>query len=209
MSGPQRKPLATVDTVTPTLNDKAIISQVGNTVKSSTLQSIYNLFKTGFDTVYATIAQLSNYVTTSQLSTTLTTLPQVASVTINNASVGILNTLPIQIVPSPGVGKAIQVLSCTVSFENTQSDDYQSNLQLQLIDGFSSDAIALSRADFLGGVSATYSQYLTIQQGTSQLSDQIIDNSNVKLSIVGGDPTPNGTPDVTLKVYVVYQIVTL
>lgn len=229
MSGPQRTQLATVASVTPTLTDKAIVSQ-NNTVKTSTFQAIYNLFKTGYDTVYTTTSAvaaqitaalvnyvtnsslastLSNYVTNSQLSTTLTTLPQVANVTINNALIPTLNSNPYQVIPSPGAGKAIQVLSCVVNFDNIQSDDYQSNLQLQLIDGGSGNTIALSRTDFLGGILATYSQYLTIQQGASQLDDQIVSNSNIKLSVVGGDPVPNGSPAVTLKVYVVYQIINL
>jgi hypothetical protein len=229
MSGPQRTQLATVSTVTPTLTDKAIVSQT-NTVKASTFQSIYNLFKTGYDTVYTTTAAvaaqitaaltnyvtnsslastLTGYVTSSQLSTTLTTLPQVASVTINNVSISTLNSIPIQIVPTPGANKAIQVLSCVVNFENTQSDDYISNTQLQLIEGFSGDIIALSRTDFLGGILATYSQYLIMQQAASQLTNQIVSNSNIKLSVVGGNPIPNGSPDVTLKVYVVYQVINL
>ena len=229
MSGPQRTQLATVSTVTPTLTDKAIVSQT-NTVKASTFQSIYNLFKTGYDTVYTTTAAvaaqitaaltnyvtnsslastLTGYVTSSQLSTTLTTLPQVASVTINNVSISTLNSIPIQIVPTPGANKAIQVLSCVVNFENTQSDDYISNTQLQLIEGFSGDIIALSRTDFLGGILATYSQYLIMQQAASQLTNQIASNSNIKLSVVGGNPIPNGSPDVTLKVYVVYQVINL
>lgn len=229
MSGPQRTQLATVSTVTPTLTDKAIVSQT-NTVKASTFQSIYNLFKTGYDTVYTTTAAvaaqitaaltnyvtnsslastLTGYVTSSQLSTTLTTLPQVASVTINNVSISTLNSIPIQIVPTPGANKAIQVLSCVVNFENTQSDDYISNTQLQLIEGFSGDIIALSRTDFLGGILATYSQYLIMQQAASQLTSQIVSNSNIKLSVVGGNPIPNGSPDVTLKVYVVYQVINL
>lgn len=229
MSGPQRTQLATVSTVTPSLTDKAIVSQT-NTVKASTFQSIYNLFKTGYDTVYTTTSAvaaqitaaltnyvtnsslastLTGYVTSSQLSTTLTTLPQVASVTINNPSVAMLNTIPVQIVPAQGANKAIQVLSCVVNFENTQSDDYISNTQLQLIEGFSGDIIALSRTDFLGGILATYSQYLIMQQAASQLTNQIASNSNIKLSVVGGNPIPNGSPDVTLKVYVVYQIINL
>lgn len=229
MSGPQRTQLATVSTVTPTLTDKAIVSQT-NTVKASTFQSIYNLFKTGYDTVYTTTAAvaaqitaaltnyvtnsslastLTGYVTSSQLSTTLTTLPQVASVTINNVSIPILNTIPVEIVPTPGANKAIQVLSCVVNFENTQSDDYISNTQLQLIEGFSGNIIALSRTDFLGGIFATYSQYLIMQQAASQLTDQIVSNSNIKLSVVGGNPIPNGSPGVTLKVYVVYQVINL
>lgn len=229
MSGPQRTQLATVSTVTPTLTDKAIVSQT-NTVKASTFQSIYNLFKTGYDTVYTTTAAvaaqitaaltnyvtnsslastLTGYVTSSQLSTTLTTLPQVASVTINNVSISTLNSIPIQIVPTPGANKAIQVLSCVVNFENTQSDDYISNTQLQLIEGFTGNIIALSRTDFLGGIFATYSQYLIMQQAASQLTDQIVSNSNIKLSVVGGNPIPNGSPNVTLKVYVVYQVINL
>lgn len=229
MSGPQRTQLATVSTVTPTLTDKAIVSQT-NTVKASTFQSIYNLFKTGYDTVYTTTAAvaaqitaaltnyvtnsslastLTGYVTSSQLSTTLTTLPQVASVTINNVSISTLNSIPIQIVPTPGANKAVQVLSCVVNFENTQSDDYISNTQLQLIEGFTGNIIALSRTDFLGGIFATYSQYLIMQQAASQLTDQIVSNSNIKLSVVGGNPIPNGSPNVTLKVYVVYQVINL
>lgn len=229
MSGPQRTQLATVSTVTPSLTDKAIVSQ-NNTVRASTFQSIYNLFKAGYDTVYTTTSAvaaqitaaltnyvtnsslasiLSGYVTTTQLSTALTTVPQVATVTVYNYDVPKLNSIPVQVIPAPGFGKAIQVLSCVVNFNNTQSDNYDTNTQLQLIDGTSNAAIALSRADFLGGSAAYYSQYLTIQQGASQYSDQMIDNSNIKLSVVGGDPNPNGSPDVTLKVYVVYQVINL
>jgi len=58
MSGPIRQPLADVTTVTPTLNDKAVTIQA-NTVRTSSYTAIYNLFKTGFDAVYATIAALN------------------------------------------------------------------------------------------------------------------------------------------------------
>jgi hypothetical protein len=58
MSGPIRQPLADVALVTPTLNDKAVTIQ-NNTVRTSSYTAIYNLFKTGFDAVYATIAALN------------------------------------------------------------------------------------------------------------------------------------------------------
>ena len=58
MSGPIRQPLADVASVTPTLSDKAVTIQA-NTVRTSSYTAIYNLFKTGFDTVYATIAALN------------------------------------------------------------------------------------------------------------------------------------------------------
>ena len=58
MSGPIRQPLADVASVTPTLNDKAVTIQA-NTVRTSSYTAIYNLFKAGFDTVYATIAALN------------------------------------------------------------------------------------------------------------------------------------------------------
>ena len=134
-------------------------------------------------------------------------VPQVAKVEILNTDVATLNSSPVEIVPAQGANKAVQVLSCVVNFVNNTGDDYNTNMQLQLIEGSSTKVIELSRTDFLGGISATYSQYLTIQQGDSQLSDQIISNSSIKLSVVGADPTPNGSPDVTLKVYVIYQVV--
>lgn len=134
-------------------------------------------------------------------------VPQVAKVEILNTDVATLNSSPVEIVPAQGANKAVQVLSCVVNFVNNTGDDYNTNMQLQLIDGLTGDAIALSRTDFLGGVAATYSQYLTIQQGASQFSDQITGSSSIKLSVVGADPTPNGSPDVTLKVYVIYQVV--
>jgi hypothetical protein len=59
MSGPIRQPLADVTTVTPTLNDKAVTIQA-NTVRTSSYTAIYNLFKTGFDAVYASIAALND-----------------------------------------------------------------------------------------------------------------------------------------------------
>jgi hypothetical protein len=58
MSGPIRQPLADVALVTPTANDKVVTIQA-NTVRTSSYTAIYNLFKTGFDTVYATIAALN------------------------------------------------------------------------------------------------------------------------------------------------------
>lgn len=63
MSGPQRQQLADVQTVTPALTDKAVIIQAGK-VKTSLYSAIYNLFKTGYDSVYTTASavtlQISN-----------------------------------------------------------------------------------------------------------------------------------------------------
>jgi hypothetical protein len=59
MSGPIRQPLADVASVTPTLNDKAVTIQA-NTVRTSTYTAIYNLFKAGFDLVYASVAALNS-----------------------------------------------------------------------------------------------------------------------------------------------------
>lgn len=58
MSGPQRQQLADVETITPALTDKAVTIQA-NKVKTSLYSAIYNLFKTGYDSVYATIAALN------------------------------------------------------------------------------------------------------------------------------------------------------
>lgn len=66
-----KRKLTEVGEVTPTINDSAVINQLG-TVKESKLSLIYDLFKTGYDAIYATTASLSSYVTTSSLITTLT-----------------------------------------------------------------------------------------------------------------------------------------
>lgn len=64
MSGPQRQQLADVATVTPTLTDKAVTIQAGK-VRTSLYSAIYNLFKTGYDAVYLTAADLIGYATES------------------------------------------------------------------------------------------------------------------------------------------------
>lgn len=62
MSGPQRQQLADVETVTPALTDKAVTIQAGK-VKTSLYSAIYNLFKTGYDTLYLTPSSLNGYAT--------------------------------------------------------------------------------------------------------------------------------------------------
>lgn len=62
MSGPQRQQLADVETVTPALTDKAVIIQAGK-VKTSLYSAIYDLFKTGYDTLYLTASSLTGYAT--------------------------------------------------------------------------------------------------------------------------------------------------
>lgn len=62
MSGPQRKELALVDSSTTSLTDKALFI-INNKVRSTVWSNIYNLFKQGYDTLYATTAQLANYAT--------------------------------------------------------------------------------------------------------------------------------------------------
>lgn len=63
MSGPQRQQLADVETITPALTDKAVTIQAGK-VKTSLYSAIYDLFKTGYDSVYTTASavtlQISN-----------------------------------------------------------------------------------------------------------------------------------------------------
>lgn len=233
MSGPQRTQLGTVATVTPTLTDKAIVSQT-NTVKASTFQSIYNLFKTGYDTVYTTTsavaaqitAALVNYVTNSSLASTLSnyvtnstfyngivTIPQIAHVTITDNEVQQLSINPIQIVDTPGLGKAIQVTSCSVKFTNSALGQFISGLQLQLQVGSGiGNIIALSRQDFLGGVNTSYFQYLILQQDAAKPTNQLIENSEIRLSTAIDpqvDPMNPNLTDVTLEVYIVYQIINL
>jgi hypothetical protein len=70
-----RKKLTEYPTATPSLIDYAAGKQAEK-VKLFKYQDIYNLFKSNYDSVYATISSvtnaLANYVTTSTLATTLT-----------------------------------------------------------------------------------------------------------------------------------------
>lgn len=63
MSGPIKTKLPDVEVVTPALTDKAVTIQAGK-VKTSLYSAIYNLFKTGYDSVYTTASavalQISN-----------------------------------------------------------------------------------------------------------------------------------------------------
>lgn len=66
MSGPQKKQLAVVETVIPTLSDKVVTIQSG-TVKTSLYSAIYNLFKTGYDTMYTTASAVATQISNALL----------------------------------------------------------------------------------------------------------------------------------------------
>lgn len=80
MSGPQRQQLADVQTVTPALTDKAVTIQAGK-VKTSLYSAIYNLFKTGYDAVYATSTNV-----TSEIAAALVGYATQAYVILGNAA---------------------------------------------------------------------------------------------------------------------------
>ena len=92
MSGPQRKELALVDSATASLPDKALFI-INNKVRSTAWQNIYNLFKQGYDTLYATTAQLANYITVTQLNAGLATKQDKQSLTIVNINAQGLSAL--------------------------------------------------------------------------------------------------------------------
>jgi len=146
---------------------------------------------------------IENYVPSSVL------FPQRAKVVITNAQVAILNATPITIVTAPGAGYATKIINCVVFFQNASGDDYQTNMQINLITSSGSTVIASSRNDFLGGVSSEYYQYLILQQALTQNDSQMVENDSIKLICDTGNPSPNGSPDVTLTVYVTYETITL
>jgi len=135
-----------------------------------------------------------------------TVVPQVVKTEIINAAVATLFSAPATVAAAPGSGKYNQFVSCIVTFDNASGDDYDTNMQLALVDA-AGGVIAISRTDFLGGTAATYSQYLIPQQAAAQTADQAVENSAFKLICVGANPNPNGSPDVTLTVRLIYNII--
>ncbi len=74
-----KKKLTEVGTVDPTLADHVVTNQA-HAVKQSSLSKVYDLFKLGYDAVYAKITDLANYVTNSSLAITLSSYATTSAV---------------------------------------------------------------------------------------------------------------------------------
>jgi len=122
------------------------------------------------------------------------------SLTIASADVLTLNSVPIEIVATPGVGYAIEVISVSMKIVYV-SVAYATNTTLQLIT--SGAGIAQMQGNLLGATVSKVGRLATINTPTAGTT-QIIENAALNVTVATGDPIA-GDSDIT--VYVLYRII--
>jgi len=134
--------------------------------------------------------------------------PQVLekTLTITTAQILLLNTTPIEIVPAPGVGFAIEVVSWSVrALPDAGFVAYATNTNLQLITDTAVDNQGTEGRLLLSTVVRNLRGTIA-GGGASTTNEQVIDNEGLNVSVATGDPT-TGTFDI--KVYLQYRIIKL
>jgi hypothetical protein len=124
-----------------------------------------------------------------------------AKLFIPSASVLTLNSVPLTIVPAPGVGKAIEASTCAMKM-TFNSLAYATNTQLRLITDTAPDPQVVFGANVL---SSSTSIFRTISSTTTtNQGENIVENKDLTVLVDTGDPTA-GDSDIT--VYVSYRII--
>lgn len=133
-----------------------------------------------------------------------------AEVTILSADVLTLNSNPVQIIPTPGAGKAIEIISASrkLDFNTTP---YATNTRLTLETTSGNVEIMTWGTGGLNtnlSVSPYFFNILSAvtTTATSATSQQLFVNEGVFVSVQTGNPTSG---DSDIKVYVTYRIITL
>ena len=125
-----------------------------------------------------------------------------AELVITSAQVLALNSTPIQIIPSPGAGKYIQIehSSCKLTYNSTT---YATNTSITLY----TDTATRVQHSISSILNATVTRIgAGSPQAVSGATDtQLISDKAVYVSVASGNPT-TGNSDI--KIYVTYKIVT-
>lgn len=129
-----------------------------------------------------------------------------ASVTLSEAQILALNSTPITVAASPGVGKYIEVISASAVIETYSGTPYATNTQLDLIMA----GATLRQFACVGLLSATIAKkgLFTGTSGGGATDVQIIPNAALQVKAATGNPTNAGTGSV-VKVKVLYREVTI
>lgn len=109
-----------------------------------------------------------------------------------------LNSTPVEIIPNPGVGKAINIIDVNAKLTFV-SGAYAANTELDIIYAGQS-AEVLKNITLLPSGSTLFDTFITGSQS------KLIDNVAVQVKALSGNPT---TGNGTLKIYAVYEIITL
>jgi hypothetical protein len=126
-----------------------------------------------------------------------------AKLTIASADVLQLNSTPLTIVPAPGAGYAIEVISASVKIDfNTTAYATSTNL---LISNSSSNTDQFRGGGVLASTVSTFKRFI-LTDPTGATDTQIIENDSLIIRCDSADPTA-GDSDITI--YVTYRIITL
>lgn len=127
---------------------------------------------------------------------------QEAKLTIPTAEVLTLNSIPIEIVPAPSVGYAIQILSASMRLVYN-SAAYATNTVVVLT---TVGAGTEEQFEFASGALTSTVDTFTIATNSANQSEQIIENAAVQVEIANGDPTA-GNSDIDI--YITYRTIQL
>lgn len=125
-----------------------------------------------------------------------------AKVTLTSAQILALFTTPIQIVASPGIGFALQVIQSSARL-NYNTIPYTGNTQINIINTGAGNSQYVNVGVLSSNISIIGEGYHTI--GTTNVT-QIIENTALNISINIGNPSAGNS---TVDVYLIYRIITL
>ena len=134
-------------------------------------------------------------ITPAKLSFT-TGILSVAQLTLSSAEILALNSTPLQIIASPGVGSSIVVISAVLDY-TYGSAAYATNVTLQV---YTDTATAPQAAAACLDATATRKVRLSLSTGSIGASDtMVIDNKALYVNVATGDPTAgDGTAVLTI-----------
>jgi len=120
---------------------------------------------------------------------------------IPTADVLTLNSVPVQLIPAPGVGFAIELISASMKMV-FNSVAYATNTKLRIITAGATEEQILFNTAVLSSASSTFNS-----TSTNALSGtKLIENAAVNVDVETGEPTA-GDSDITI--YATYRIITL
>lgn len=123
-------------------------------------------------------------------------------VTIPTAEVLTLNTVPVTIVPAPGEGKTIKVLSASAKIATYGGAAYATNLGLQIKTDTAGDAQRTNSVILSSTVARHLDMAPVASSGATSL--QLVANKALQAFVATGNPA-TGTSDLIL--YVAYSII--
>lgn len=146
-----------------------------------------------------TAQDLAAYVETTCIATV-----QKRTITLTSAQILTLNSVPVEVVPAPGTGKATRVISVLVKLVNTGAITvYNTNTSLAIA---SNTLIAVvtqaSASSFLAETSSSIIGSMSITGNNANVKE----NEALKLYVTNGDPLGGNSG---LKVYVTYETITI